>query len=74
MTTSPRAHETPVVSTLARRAPSGQWTLTVLKCPWCRKRHSHGGGTGPDPDTGPRLSHCLADAQSYWLAVESEAS
>jgi hypothetical protein len=71
MTTSPRAHETPIVPVQARRGANGQWTLTVLKCPFCKKRHTHGGGSGPHPDAGPRLSHCLAAAQHYWLTVEA---
>jgi hypothetical protein len=78
MTTTPRPTETPIVACTARRAADGIWTLVVEACPFCRVgrhpgRHVHGGGSGPHPDGGSRLSHCLADAQEYWL-VTVEAS
>jgi hypothetical protein len=70
VTVAPRATETPIVPVVARREPSGQWTLTVPRCPFCTKRYTHGGGRGREPDAGPRLSHCLENAQEYWLVVE----
>jgi hypothetical protein len=59
---------------IARGAADGIWTLTVPRRPFCKQRHTHGGGNGSDPDAGPRLSHCLVNAQEYWLVLEGEAS
>jgi hypothetical protein len=54
------------------------WSLTVTCCPFCYRRHSHGGGDGEVPDLGFRLSHCVdrpsgtyelvAGAESGWAA------
>jgi len=37
------------------------WVLTVDECPYCGKRHSHGGGLVSDgpPSLGFRVPHCL---------------
>lgn len=40
-------------------ARSQVWTLT-LQCPYCGDPHMHGGGSGPEPDYGYRVAHCLA--------------
>lgn len=40
------------------KADCGVWRLT-FDCPWCRKRHAHGGGsTRKAPIYGHRLTHC----------------
>jgi hypothetical protein len=52
--------ETPHAEVIAERSPrSGVWILTVARCPFCGKRHSHGGGSGDAPDLGARNSHCV---------------
>lgn len=47
----------PLVPAYAERRPSC-WLLYII-CPHCGDLHSHGGGTGPEPDYGNRLSHCI---------------
>jgi hypothetical protein len=34
------------------------WDLIITQCPYCSKRHTHGGGDGSVPFYGPRVSHC----------------
>lgn len=45
------------------------WWLVRIKCPHCGKRHTHGGGTAPEPDLGHRLPHCATTETrpGYWL-------
>jgi hypothetical protein len=58
----------------AERSPrSGIWILTVARCPFCSKRHHHGGGDGPEPALGNRVAHCDEHDGSYDL-VETAAS
>jgi hypothetical protein len=33
------------------------WLLR-FSCVWCGRTHTHGGGDGPEPDAGHRVSHC----------------
>ena len=42
----------------AKRAKNGYWQLNVQHCPFCGKRHSHGGLNGDAPDLGPRVAPC----------------
>ena len=42
------------------RSRDGIWGLSY-RCPHCQKVHRHGGGNGPAPDLGHRVSHCHAD-------------
>lgn len=42
----------------ARRARDGVWDVRAL-CPHCGLIHLHGGGDGPRPYGGGRLSECL---------------
>ena len=36
------------------------WVLTVDECPYCGKRHEHGGGRVDEPPAlGFRVPHCL---------------
>lgn len=51
----------------AKRARDGVWDLVVEHCPYCGKRHSHGGGNGEQPFYGNRLSHCLNNERDYEL-------
>jgi hypothetical protein len=52
-------YTTRVDVTAERSSRSGAWILTVARCPFCGKRHSHGGGSDDMPDLGARRSHCL---------------
>jgi hypothetical protein len=55
----------PVVIASAVKAWDGTWLLTV-KCPFCRKPHTHGGGDGPEPGRfGVRVSHCRKGSRPY---------
>jgi hypothetical protein len=49
----------PIAYVSAQRSQkSGIWILALQRCPFCGRRHSHGGGDGETPDLGARLSHC----------------
>jgi len=43
-----------------------QWLWRIAKCPFCGKKHIHG-GTGPEPDGGHRASHCTGGSGNYYL-------
>jgi hypothetical protein len=60
----------------AERSPrSGIWILTVARCPFCGKRHSHGGGSDDAPDLGYRRPHCLTGSHpDYELVARGEAA
>ena len=51
------------------------WLLKVAPCPFCGKKHTHGGGGNPAaPDYGLRASHCDSmEFYNYYLVAESEA-
>lgn len=42
----------------ATRDKDGTWQIVVI-CPFCGKKHYHGGGNGPEPHLGGRAAHCL---------------
>jgi hypothetical protein len=42
----------------ATQATDGVWDL-VIQCPYCHKKHRHGGGCGPEPSLGHRVPHCI---------------
>lgn len=49
----------PAVEARAVRVPNSPvWSLRVDDCPFCRKAHSHGGGTDAEPRYGHRAAHC----------------
>ncbi len=63
----PIAHCFATPEWLSRRDGTIWWAITIPVCPHCRKRHTHGGGTGPAPWTnektrsaGTRVPHCTA--------------
>jgi hypothetical protein len=67
--------ETPLAHVTAERSPrSGVWILTVACCPFCGRRHSHGGGSDETPDLGFRVSHCIAGPGGTYDLVETAAS
>lgn len=43
-------------------------SLVVPACPFCGRRHTHGGTVG-----GVRLSHCLRDPSAYLLELVAGA-
>jgi len=45
------------------------WALTVLRCPFCTRRHFHGGGSEETPDFGFRLTHCVTGAGGQYELV-----
>lgn len=62
------------VKRLINRDGTHRWSLTVERCPLCGKRHVHGGGDGPSPTLGHRVSHCAGDdvaAGDYFLVDAS---
>lgn len=41
------------------------------KCPFCHKKHTHGGGYENSTDLlGSRLSHCINNPKNYELVFE----
>ena len=46
------------VPTYVERAGDGGWDL-LITCPHCDDLHRHGGGNGPVPRLGHRVSHCI---------------
>ena len=55
-----------VVEAIATRE-GRQWFWRIPKCPFCGKTHTHGGGSGPEPDGGHRASHCTGGSGNYYL-------
>jgi hypothetical protein len=49
------------------------WSVTVIKCPLCGRKHFHGAGSDREPDLGARRSHC-GDQQGDYELVETVAS
>ncbi|MEF9904773.1 hypothetical protein [Streptomyces sp. P9-A2] len=49
------------------------WLLVIRRCPFCRRSHTHGGGSGDEPFYGHRTSHCTtAPGGGYWLKPTEE--
>lgn len=53
--------------------PNGKqyWAITFV-CPWCGRRHYHGGGTEEErPEGGHRVGHCRGNGapRSYYLKI-----
>jgi hypothetical protein len=71
----PVADDPPVVEvTIAWSERSKYWSLTVMRCPFCQGRHSHGGGDGPEPALGFRASHCATrESGTYELVPAAES-
>lgn len=66
----------PVAVAVARWIPRDRvWSLRVARCPYCRREHFHGGGSGPEPDAGHRVAHCHPDTRiaGYIIVVPSVA-
>jgi len=55
------------IKATAKRARDGVWCLIIERCPYCGKRHQHGGGDGDVPQYGWRQAHCLNSTKSYEL-------
>ena len=49
------------------------WVLTVDECPYCGKRHEHGGGSVDEPPAlGFRVAHCFRPTSpgDYQLVIK----
>ena len=64
----------PVVKLSSQKDARGTVWLLSIRCPFCDKVHTHGGGTSRlrvASYLGPRVSHCSSVDQScartYWL-------
>ncbi len=65
----------PKVPTLIRPSQSRFDRIWILEitCPYCGRRHHHGGGpTDGPPVLGERLSHCAGHATYELVPVEEE--
>ena len=62
--------EIPKVKTRAIRH-RGIWDLYII-CPYCGRRHHHGGGDGDVPNLGFRVAHCGPDAPDHKGLLEYE--
>jgi hypothetical protein len=65
---------TPIVKLRSQIHPRGTVWLLEVRCPYCGKVHTHGGGTSRlrvASYLGPRVSHCSSVDQNgtrnYWL-------
>ena len=71
---SPPDVQLPVVLVRAVwHAPDRVWLLKIAACPFCGRRHMHGGGSDPAaPTYGTRLSHCgvRGPARDYRLVPD----
>jgi hypothetical protein len=68
------AMETPLApATVAWSSRGRYWAVVVERCPFCGRKHYHGGGDGPEPALGHRVAHCVDHAGSYEL-IETAAS
>ena len=63
--------EVPKVNTRAVRRRDGIWDLYIT-CPYCGKRHHHGGGDGDVPNLGFRVAHCGPDTPDHKGLLEYE--
>jgi len=64
------AADTPrVPATAVWSERSRVWCLTVLDCPYCHRKHHHGGNDGEQPDLGARVSHCITGAGGTYILV-----
>jgi len=47
--------------------------IVVVRCPYCHEQHQHGGGSGPTPCFGHRLSHCQGfEGGGYLLLLPAD--
>lgn len=56
------------------RARSGSWLLVVDRCPFCRRKHTHGAPAGPEMREERRVSHCAGTARPYRVIVSGGAA
>ncbi len=61
----------PKVKARAVRRRDGIWDLYIT-CPYCGKKHHHGGGDGERPNLGSRAAHCGPDAPDHRSLLEYE--
>jgi hypothetical protein len=67
--------ETPLAPvTVAWSSRSRYWAVTVARCPFCGKRHHHGGGSDETPGLGYRNSHCITGPGGTYELIETAAS
>ncbi len=63
----------PRVETTVRPSIRDRFWILELRCPFCSKVHTHGGGSIDHPPAlGFRLSHCLSHARDYELVSSIE--
>ena len=60
---------------VSEKLVNGVWLLIVTCCPFCKKRHTHGGGSGLEPGLyGHREAHCVEGEGSGYELVSSYES
>ena len=63
----------PRVETTVRPSIRDRFWILELRCPFCHRLHTHGGGSIDHPPAlGHRLSHCLNHARDYELVSSIE--
>jgi len=51
------------------------WILEIDRCPFCEKRHTHGGGSLDRPPLlGSRFSHCVTGSPHEYELVPAEVN
>ncbi|MBQ0986373.1 hypothetical protein KBZ10_18020 [Streptomyces sp. F63] len=64
------SNDIPTVTPSVARSWDGTWLLMV-RCPWCTKLHTHGGGDGDQPGRfGARVSHCRDGNQGAYVITD----
>jgi hypothetical protein len=65
----------PKVATTVRPSIRDRFWILELRCPFCAKVHTHGGGSiDHSPALGHRLSHCVTRRPLDYELVEEEAT
>ena len=67
----------PEAPAVLQRHERGGYLWVIPRCPFCRRKHTHGGGaTGEDPRAylGGRVAHCGTGEWREYVLVEQEAA
>ena len=59
----------------SRSSSDRYWILEIAKCPFCEKRHTHGGGSIDRPPLlGSQLCHCVTGSLHEYELVPAEVN
>ena len=71
----PDSAPAPVARARLIKNPGGTWQWVILRCPYCRERHTHGGAIASDPHHllahhSERCEKPMPGAKGYFLVAE----